>query len=216
MNNETIKVVKRIEGLLRLTAAPWCVYCRWRMRYNGKAFYCPDCKDNPSTSPLVRKVGRPLRDIDMTLARTLLDHLSIRKTATFLGVPFNTLCNRLKREGFTISTTNPMCVACRVRMRHKKGSKGSYYICPQCSASTRICRKRPKSHRRGRPPLDFDIAKASELLQTHPVIEVAEMLGVHRNVLYARMKAPTDIRVSKRPYRTWVPRRINLGWFAPK
>ena len=154
------------------------------------------------------RIGRPPRDdINMDAVLSLLPSLSIRKISKRLGVPCGTLSYRL-RLGETFYGDNPFCVVDRVRMlRRKTRRRVVYYFCEICGQNTLPQRaRRIKSHRKGRPPAEFDYTKASELLARLAVVEVAETLGVHRNTLYRHIGLGL---LAGRSFRTWIPRQ---GW----
>jgi transposase-like protein len=150
---------------------------------------------------LNKKPGRPPRDIDMTAVLSLASSLSVRQIGDRLGIPVSTLNYRLRSDPID----NPFCINDRVRMRRRKTKRGiEFFSCNTCHQSTLTIRI--KTHRRGRPIKEFDYTKASELLASQAVVEVAHTLGVHRNTIYRHIELGL---LTGRAFRTWIPRQ---GW----
>ena len=120
---------------------------------------------------------------------------------------------------------NPVCLVDRIPMKAAKTKSGlSFYRCCRCRASTLYRGPRsvvPPNNQRGRPPLEVDRERASELIQHHPMVEAASMLGVSRNLLYYRIgKTEGEIGITARPFRMRITRstykrRDDLSLFWP-
>lgn len=91
-----------------------------------------------------------------------------------------------------IESGNPFCVFDRVVMGARLCKSGrTRFRCPQCGQSAFHRERSPiksEGYRRGRPARQIDHAKASQMLERHPLVEVASMIGVHRNLLYYRIR----------------------------
>lgn len=79
-------VVRRIEGLLRITAAPWCVRCRGKMienghdRYSNQRFRCVECRTTTGYGVSHRSVKR-IRAIEL-----FRQGLSLRTVCRIVGL----------------------------------------------------------------------------------------------------------------------------------
>lgn len=86
----------------------------------------------------------------------------------------------------------PFCIIDRVSMRARVYRSGrTHFRCTRCGQSAFQRERnpiRPEGYRRGRPARQVDTVKASKMLETRPLIEVAKAMGVHRSLLYYRIR----------------------------
>lgn len=154
----------------------------------------------PHVTQFPSQKGRPRIVIDLQSVKGMLISLPLYRTAELLGIGRNTLHRHLyifnqdtRPAKPFITKPNPYCVVHRIRMR-KRDAGG--YECSKC------IQENPRP--RGRPSREIDNQVVSCLLQTQTVIDVADSLGVHRNLIYHRIRKGL---ITGRPFRTWTPHK---------